>query len=171
VSTWFRTYGFADVLDTLLIGAYPLDRDDVGMLRHLGVQRVLNLVEDQEYRPGERDEVVEAYEAAGIEEQRLSLTDFADLPEAQLDLAIKTVASWVEEGTRSYVHCRAGWQRSAAIAAGVVALRDGIDIDEALEFVQVRKPSADPLPHQREDLRRWWRERGREATAERPERA
>jgi protein-tyrosine phosphatase len=169
VSTWFRTYGFADVLDTLLIGAYPLDGDDVGMLRHLGVQRVLNLVEDQEYRPGEREEVIVAYEAAGIDEYRLSLTDFADLPEAQLDAAIKTVAAWMQEGTRSYVHCRAGWQRSAAVAAGVVALLEGIDIDEALEFVQMRKPSADPLPHQREDLRRWWREHGREATAERRE--
>jgi hypothetical protein len=42
------------------------------------------------------------------------------------------------------------------VAAGVVALRSGIDIDEALAEVQDRKPSADPLPHQREDLRRWW---------------
>ncbi len=32
----------------------------------------------------------------------------------------------------------------------------GIDIDEALDAVRLRKPSADPLPHQREDLRRWW---------------
>jgi hypothetical protein len=45
------------------------------------------------------------------------------------------------------------------VAAGVVALRDGLDIEEALAFVQRRKPSADPLPHQREDLRRWWDER------------
>src|SRR5207248_2493797 len=76
MSNWFRTYGFADILDDLLIG--------------------------------------------------------------------------------TYLHCRAGWQRSAAVAAGVVALRDGLDIDEALDFVRRRKPSADPLPHQREDLRRWW---------------
>jgi len=57
------------------------------------------------------------------------------------------------------VHCRAGWQRSAAVAAGVVALHEGMGIDEALAYVQTRKPSADPLPHQREDLRRWWRTR------------
>ena len=35
-------------------------------------------------------------------------------------------------------------------------MREGIDIDEALAYVQARKPTADPLPHQREDLRRWW---------------
>ena len=32
----------------------------------------------------------------------------------------------------------------------------GIEIDDALEFVQSKKRSADPLPHQRDDLRRWW---------------
>jgi hypothetical protein len=42
------------------------------------------------------------------------------------------------------------------VAAGVVAARTGMDIDEAVDAVRRRKPSADPLPHQREDLRRWW---------------
>src|SRR5437763_15769468 len=57
MSTWFRTYGFADVHDDLLIGAYPLDADDVGMLDWLGVRGVVNLVEDTEYRAGEREAV------------------------------------------------------------------------------------------------------------------
>ena len=51
VSNWFRTYGFADVDHGLLIGAYPLDADDVGMLEWVGIDRVLNLVEDEEYGP------------------------------------------------------------------------------------------------------------------------
>ena len=48
MSNWFRTYGFARVSDELLIGAYPLDADDVEMLAFNGVRRVLNLVEDAE---------------------------------------------------------------------------------------------------------------------------
>ena len=68
--------------------------------------------------------------------------------------------AWLDEGTRTYLHCRAGWQRSAAVAAGVVAVRTGREIDAALAYVQERKPSADPLPHQREDLRGWWAARG-----------
>jgi protein-tyrosine phosphatase len=70
------------------------------------------------------------------------------------------VGEWLREGQNVYVHCRAGWQRSAAIAAALIAVRDGVDIDEAIAQVQLRKPSADPLPHQREDLWRWWHERG-----------
>jgi atypical dual specificity phosphatase len=160
VSRWFRTYGFADVFDDLFVGAYPLDRDDVDMLARLGVRRVLNLTEDEEYPPGDRDAVARALAAAGIEEQRVSLTDYGGLPPENLEHAVQEVSRWLDEGSRTYLHCRAGWQRSAAVAAGVVAHRNGIGIDEALAYVQEHKPSADPLPHQREDLRRWWESRG-----------
>ena len=156
MSRWFRSYGFADVFDDLIVGAYPLDRDDVDTLAHMGIDRVLNLTEDEEYRPGDREEVERALAAAGIAESRLPLTDYAGLPAGELDAAVCTVDAWLDDGERTYLHCRAGWQRSAAVAAGVVAIRTGMDIDEALDHVRRRKPSADPLPHQRADLRRWW---------------
>ena len=125
VSNWFRTYGFADIEPGLVIGAYPLDADDVGMLEWLGINRVLNLVEDEEYRPGERDAVETALTRAEIEEYRLSLTDYGGLPPAALEAAVQEISQWLDEGRRTYVHCRAGWQRSAAVAAGVVAVRKG----------------------------------------------
>jgi protein-tyrosine phosphatase len=157
------TYGFAEVYDGLVAGAYPTDGRDVAMLERMGIERVLNLAEDREYRPGERETVETGYLGAGIEERRRSLEDYGNLPGGALDRAIDDVNGWLDEGRRVYVHCRAGWQRSAAVAAAVIAVRDGIDIDEALERVQERKPSAAPLPHQREDLRRWWEARERRA--------
>jgi protein-tyrosine phosphatase len=159
VSDWFESYGFADVLGDLLVGAYPLDRGDVKALADRGVRRVLNLVEDREYCSGEREAVARALAAAGIEEHRLRLADFGGLAPDELEAAVTTVNRWLDAGERTYVHCRAGWQRSAAVAAGVVAVRHDLDIDEALAYVQRRKPSADPLPHQREDMRRWWAQR------------
>jgi protein-tyrosine phosphatase len=159
VSLWFRSYGFADVHPDLLIGAYPLDDDDVAMIAHLGVDRILNLVQDTEYREGDRAAVEAALERAGIEERRLDLTDYGGLPSTEIEEAVTRVLEWLAAGHRVYLHCRAGWQRSAAIAAGVVAIREGLGIEEALEVVQARKPSADPLPHQREDLLWWWQER------------
>jgi protein-tyrosine phosphatase len=160
VSSWFRSYGFADVFEGLLIGCYPLDEEDVAMLHWAGVERVLNLVEDDEYRAGEREAVQRAFAGAGIEEYRMPFPDFGGLPTELVDQAVSIIRGWLAEGRRIYMHCRAGWQRSPAIAAALLALRDGVDIDEALEAVRVRKPTADPLPHQREDLWRWWRERG-----------
>jgi predicted protein tyrosine phosphatase len=156
MSLWFRSYGFADVHPDFVIGAYPLDEEDVAMIAHLGVDRILNLVEDAEYRPGERDIVIAALAASGIEEQRLDMIDFGSLASESLEAAVSQVIEWLDEGHRVYLHCRAGWQRSAAIAAGVVAIREQRGIEEALDVVQARKPSADPLPHQREDLLTWW---------------
>lgn len=160
MSNWFRTYGFGQILPELLIGAYPVDESDVGMLDWIGVRHVLNLVQDSEYRAGQRAAVEKAFATAGIVEERLELVDYGGLPLDQLDHAVETVNQFLEAGTRTYLHCRAGWQRSAAVAAGVVAIRKGLSINEALDYVQHQKPTADPLPHQRDDLRRWWEWRG-----------
>jgi protein-tyrosine phosphatase len=129
------------------------------MLAVMTVTRALNLVEDQEYPPGRRFLIEAELRRAGIQEHRMQLTDFGRLPADQLEAAVQTVVGWLREGELVYVHCRAGWQRSAAVAAGAVAVYDGLGIDEALAQVQRRKPSADPLPHQIQDLRRWWMER------------
>lgn len=162
MSEWFQAYGFADVHDELLVGAYPLDLSDVQALRRLRVRRVLNLVEDEEYAPGQRTQVEAALAAAGIEETRMKLTDYGHLPPEELEAAVGEVVGWLRAGERSYVHCRAGWQRSAAVAAGVIAVLEEVEIEKALMMVRARKPSAKPLPHQREELIRWWRERERD---------
>ncbi len=159
MSDWFRAYGFADVHDELLIGAYPLDADDVQTLAQVGVQRVLNLVEEDEYELGQRDQVEAALARAGIAEVRMQLIDYGHLPAPSLEAAVQQVVDWLGSDQRAYVHCRAGWQRSAAVAAGVVAIRDRIEIEAALDQVRSRKPSANPLPHQRDDLLTWWQER------------
>ena len=165
MSDWFLSYGFAEVYDRLLIGAYPLDGDDVHALGAMSVRRILNLVEDEEYEPGQRMVVAQELSAAGIEEHRMRLTDFGRLPGDSIEAAVQEVVGWLEEGDGAlvYVHCRAGWQRSAAVAAGVVAVREEIGIDAGMAYVQERKPTAAPLPHQLEDLQAWWQSRGARA--------
>lgn len=166
MSRWFQSYGFADVAPGLVVGAYPLDTQDVAALRLLRIDRVLNLTEDAEYPPGARAEVERAYAAAEIEERRVSCEDFGFLPPESIESAVEIINAWLEEGRRCYVHCRAGRQRSAAVAAGVLAVRDGLDIGEALATVRYRKPSAEPLPHQNDDLLAWWELRQRRAENE-----
>jgi protein-tyrosine phosphatase len=159
MSAWFQSYGFSDVYDNLLIGAYPLDSVDVAMLERLGVQHILNLAENSEYGAGQREEVTAALAEAGIEEARAGIVDHGTLEPEALERAVQQVLAWLDAGQRVYVHCRAGWQRSAAVAAGAVAIRDGLEIEDALQSVRLRKPTARPLPHQHEDLERWWRSR------------
>ncbi len=160
MSRWFQSYGFAEVAAGLLVGAYPLDQDDVARLAQLHTGRILNLVQDDEYPEGAREIVTAALDQAGIVEERLSTPDYGNLPAPVFDAAVEIVSAWLDEGQLVYLHCRAGWQRSAAVAAAVMATRQQIDLEEALLQIQARKPSADPLPHQREDLELWWRSRG-----------
>jgi protein-tyrosine phosphatase len=155
MSMWFLTYGFAEVGDELLVGAYPLDAADAERLRSAGVERVLNLCEDAEYRDGDRAALVRAYEAIGIEEERVPFTDFDELPEDGIDDALAVIDRWRGEGHRVYLHCRAGMQRSTIVAAADIARREGLDADTAVARVRERKPTADPLPHQLRSLRRW----------------
>jgi protein-tyrosine phosphatase len=159
VSAWFRRFGFADVYDGFLVGAVPLDTEDVRTLEWIGVGRILNLVDDREYVDGSRPIVTMALNDAGIQERRLPIRDYGSLPGAALEEATTIVNRWLDDRETVYLHCRAGWQRSAAVAAGVVALREQVDIDSALRMVQSRRPTANPLPHQRDDLRQWWSSR------------
>jgi atypical dual specificity phosphatase len=159
VSRWFGTYGYAGVYDHLIVGAVPLDPNDVNRLATLHVSRVLNLVDDAEYKRGERRKVERALVTAAILEYRIPTEDYGNLSVEVLDEATAQVNSWLDEGQVVYLHCRAGWQRSVAVAAATIALREGIDLDAALQRVQSLKANADPLPHQREDLQAWWESR------------
>jgi protein-tyrosine phosphatase len=159
MSDWFEHFGFAEVADDLLIGAYPQDAGDVAALRDAGVTRVLNLVQDSEYEAGGREACALALADAGIDEERIEVVDYGNLLPGHLEVATRSALAWLDAGERVYVHCRAGMQRSATVAAALVMLRDGLPMADALESIRARKPSAQPLAHQRRDLARWWESR------------
>jgi protein-tyrosine phosphatase len=161
MSGWFERFGFAEVGHGLLVGAYPVDADDVTALTDAGTDVLVNLCEDVEYREGQRDALGAALETAGIEERRLPVPDYGHLPAEHIERAVGEVTRELQAGRRVYLHCRAGWQRSATIAAGAVAVREGLDAQDALVRVRERKPTAEPLPHQRADLLAWWDARAR----------
>jgi predicted protein tyrosine phosphatase len=165
MSDWFHNYGFAEVFPELVIGAYPLDDEDVGALAARDIRRVLNLTQDAEYGDGQRPAVQRALAERGIEEVRVPITDFGQLPAERLDEAVAVVVAWMDDCEPSYVHCRAGYQRSASVAGGAVAVFNDVDIGTALQWVRRHKQTADPLPHQRADLLDWWLTRGRSEAA------
>ena len=161
MSDWFQRFGFATVAPGLLAGAYPTDQADVDTLADAGVQEIVNLCQDAEYHFGARAALEKALAARGIAEHRIELVDYGDLPEEALEQAVAEVMGRLDEGRQVYLHCRAGWQRSAAVAAAVIALREDLEIEEALDVLRERKPTSEPLEHQRADLLAWWAARSR----------
>ena len=159
MSGWFEYYGFGQVADELLIGAYPQDADDVADLVEAGVTRVFNLVQDVEYEGDGREACARALADAGIREERVEVVDYGNLLPGHIERAVQVVRPWLAEGERVYVHCRAGMQRSATVAAAIIALEEGVSPAEALRRVNERNPRANPLEHQRQDLVRWWKAR------------
>ncbi len=164
VSDWFERYGWGRIEPGLLTGACPYDAGDVAELAQLGVTAVVNLCADVEYEPGERAAVEAAYAAAGITETRLATEDYGNLLPGLLERASGAVIKRLQDGDVVYLHCRAGWQRSATVAAAAIARRDDVEPDVALGVVKTGRPSAQPLHHQLEDLWRWWRARVARAT-------
>ncbi len=116
-------------------------------------------MQDVEYEGGGREACATALAAAGILEERVEVIDYGNLLPGHIERAVRTVRPWLAEGERVYVHCRAGMQRSATVAAAIVALEEGVEPAEALRRVTQRNPRADPLDHQRRDLVRWWKAR------------
>lgn len=161
VSRWFAEFGLAAVDDQrrLFTGALPTDAGDVATLRELGIEVIVNLCEDREYPADARETVERSLNEAGIEECRVPFTDYGSLESARVDDAVDQVLGQLEAGRRVYLHCRAGWQRSGAVAAGALALRDGVSLEAALTDIQQRRPEAVPLQHQWEDLMAWYRGR------------
>src|SRR5215218_1275768 len=135
MSAWFQRFGFGRVGERLLVGAYPTDAADVELIARQDVDALFNLCEGAEYGEGERDVVERALREHGIEERRLPLVDYGGLEIEQLDRAVGDVETWLGDGRTVYLHCRAGWQRSAAVAAGVVARRENLGIEDALRVV------------------------------------
>ncbi|GAA2560169.1 dual specificity protein phosphatase family protein [Pseudonocardia hydrocarbonoxydans] len=155
MSSWFHEYGWGAVAPGLFTGAYPQDAADVAALRAAGVATVVNLCRDEEYRPGARAAVTAAYAGAGVVEHRMASQDYGGLTPELLERGAATVGAALDAGQAVYVHCRAGWQRSATVAAAALVARDGLGAAAALAAVRRARPDARPLPHQVADLLAW----------------
>ena len=99
---------------------------------------------------------VAGWEECGVKAWGLGLKDLRSRRPRRSGLAAGAGVGGRGGGARVYVHCRAGYQRSATVVAAVVTLRENLAPWKALETLRDRKPTANPLAHQRENLFDWW---------------
>ena len=168
MSRWFRTYGFADVFDDLIVGAYPLDEDDVDTLAAAGDRA---RAEPDRGRRIPRRAIARrsqrAFAAAGIVEHRLRLTDYGGLPaDRSRPRCRRSAAGWTTASARTSTAAPAGSGRprsppasSPSAPASTSTRRSPSSAGASRRPIRCRTSAT--------DLRRWWDGRAAGSTASR----
>ena len=130
---WLKVRNWWDEVDQdVVLGAFPFARD-VDALAEIGVKAVINTCE--EYAGP-----VEAYARHGIEQFRMPTVDFTHPSIADVTRAVAFIESHVQQGSRIYIHCKAGRARSATVAICYLMKRDGISKEEGQRVLNRARP-------------------------------
>ncbi len=138
-------------------GRNPLSVRDVADLRAAGITHVLDLREENEWAaPRFGGDAVEAMAKMGINRMHLPVTDMG----APNPLDFDRANAWIEKAlalpnAKVYLHCRAGMERTAAIALAFWIAREGISYDAAFRNLKGKRPIFKPLPSQERAVKEW----------------
>lgn len=124
---------------------------DVERLRDWGATIVVSLTEQLEMARLGVSELGYAVRKAGMISLHLPIPDTGEPGPtwlAQWRNASPTIHQELANGGRVVVHCRAGLERTALVAA-LVQCEHGVDLDTALDTIAVSRRGARPLPIQR----------------------
>ncbi len=130
------------ISERLWVGRY-VEPENVRHLTQLGITTVVSLQSDEDLR-GNRiriKKMQKAYLDAGIELIRSSTPDF-DVESLLLDLprCVEALeAAMAPRGSRVYLHCTAGMNRSPTVAAAFLMRANGFHAKEAYQYVKARR--------------------------------
>ncbi len=150
-------FGFDWLDERFAAGRNPLTARDIQTLKDADITHILDLRETREWSaPHFGLQAVEATGSAGIVRLHLPVVDMDAPRNTDFDEAQR----WVEDvlttpNTKIYLHCRAGMERTAAIACALEAKREGISFDEAMRKLKAKRSIFAPLERQREAARQW----------------
>jgi protein-tyrosine phosphatase len=130
------------IQDRLWVGSF-VRPEDVRLLEQMKISTVLSLQSDQDiasYRiPTER--LVKAYTSAKIQYRHVAIPDFdTQALSTMLARAVGELETALKpSGTRVYVHCTAGINRSPTLAAAYLIKNNHLSAREAYEYVMDRR--------------------------------
>ena len=147
------------ITDRIKAGRCPITADDVECLVADGITHVLDLRHPIEWlAPGTGQEALNAIDARGLKRLNLATEDCSAPTLETLDAAVAFIDQLLEDpAARVYVHCRAGYERTATVLVAWHARRHGVDYRTALEAMQAKRPELEPLRTQEEVTREWIR--------------
>jgi ADP-ribosyl-[dinitrogen reductase] hydrolase len=152
-----RSFTWDEIAPGVHAGRAPLFRRDVWRLRAHGITHILDLRETLEWDgPGRRgDSAIAEIDTLGLARLQVAIRDMGTPRSADLDQAVAFMDAALHLGGAVYVHCRAGVQRTGAIAAAWFARQQRCSIEEAVERLRERRPDFEPMVFQVTAARRW----------------
>ncbi|KAE8904820.1 hypothetical protein PF005_g10791 [Phytophthora fragariae] len=137
--TWPLTYlsrrtNYWTLVDShVLLGAAPMSfMPHVDALVSRGVRAVVNLCD--EYAGPEQQ-----YRRQHIQQLRLPTVDHSEPSLAALEAAVAFIRTHKQRGVRTYVHCKGGTGRSAAVALCWLVANRGMTPKEAQEYLNDKR--------------------------------
>jgi ADP-ribosyl-[dinitrogen reductase] hydrolase len=152
-----RSFTWDEIAPGVHAGRAPIFRRDVWRLQSRGITHVLDLREEHEWDgPGRRGgSAVAEIDLLGLSRLQVAMKDMGTPQSDHLDQAVAYMDAALHLGGAVYVHCRAGVQRTGAIAAAWYARRQRCSIEEAIERLRERRPDFEPMVFQVAAARTW----------------
>jgi len=156
---------WAEILPNLYVGNCPMSLEDVDeLVDELGPTAVLCLQTDEDFRNWQIDwpKLAARYGERGVELRRVPIRDFDPLDlRANLRTAVDTLAELLAAGHKVYLHCTAGSGRSPSVAIAYLHWHKGMELEEAVQHVQQRRPCTPDVDAIRDVAAELEAERGR----------
>lgn len=152
-----RSFTWDEIAPGVHAGRAPIFRRDIWRLRARGVTHILDLREDHEWDgPGRRGgSAIAEIDMLGMSRLCVAIRDMGTPSARHLDEAVAYLDAALHLGGSVYVHCRAGVQRTGAIAAAWYARQQRCSIDEAVDLLRERRPDFEPMVFQVMAAREW----------------
>lgn len=151
---------FTDLDDELAVGCYPNCPEHMDFLHdECGVRGLVNLQSDADLgRLGLRWPILwQLYTRKGILTTRVPVPDLdRSALSTHLDTAVQAVASHIQAGRKTYVHCNAGINRSPSTIIGYLVAHRAFTVVEATGWLGERHRCV-PYP---DVLAAWAKRRG-----------
>ena len=132
---------------------------DVQVLRAQGVTHILDLRRESEWSPPSLgQDALDEIQARGMAHKNVAIADAGAPTNEQLREAIEFIqAARADSANQVYVHCRAGWQRTAAVLLAYDMQARQCSFEESLRYLQARRPVLNPLPEQEIAVRKFFK--------------
>ncbi|MEM9410931.1 MAG: dual specificity protein phosphatase family protein [Planctomycetota bacterium] len=131
--------------ENVILGAYPFP-NDVRQLDQLGVGAVVNTCEEYEGP-------IKEYDYFKIDQCRIPTTDFTHPSLEDVETAVAFMEAKIAEGSKVYVHCKAGRARSATIVACYFIKAKNLTAITAQQIMQKHRPHINPKIYERPVVR------------------